>query len=174
MEKIPLRLEGEVRGEVRVYPEGLHTVFEAVCPPAGRMVRLWLHGDGGKIYLGVMEPRGGRLHLRRAFTRMELEAFPKPIRWAGEETADFSPLQPEIAPGGADVYWRALPNPWSLFSDTYSKMLLLGYRGALSAQTEAGYLLALPLRGAPPRLRGAEYLEKRKIGGNEYAVYRIS
>jgi len=84
------------------------------------------------------------------------------------------PAKPAEPPAEKRILWRALPNPWSLFSDTYSKMLLLRYRGALSAHTEEGFLLALPLRGAPPVLRGAEYLEKRKIGGDECAVYRIS
>lgn len=174
MERIPLRLDGEVRGEVRVYPDGLRTVFEATCPQVGRIVRLYLHGDGGKqVCLGVMAPRGGRLHLRRAFTRREMEVFPKPLRWAGEAEEETSSPPNEEVPPGPDIFWSALPNPWSLFSDTYSKTLLLKYRGALSAQTTEGFLLALPLRGRPPALRGARYLESRKIGGTDCAVYRL-
>lgn len=176
MERIPLRLDGEVRGEVRIYPEGLRTVFEASCPPVGRLVRLWLHGDGGaRACLGVMAPRGGRLYLRRAFTRRELQAFPRPPRYAGEaEPEKTAPeTEPEAGEKAADIFWEVLPNPWSLFSDTYSKTLLLRYRGAMTARTAEGLLLALPLRGAPPVLRGAKYLESRPIGGTDCAVYRM-
>ena len=36
----PIVLGGETRGEVRVYPEGLMTVFEATAEDPGAMLRL--------------------------------------------------------------------------------------------------------------------------------------
>ena len=54
----PIVLGGETRGEVRVYPEGLMTVFEATAEDPGAMLRLSVYGGGAEGYLGMMAPCG--------------------------------------------------------------------------------------------------------------------
>ena len=93
-------------GTLRIFPQGLYTVFEAHlpakpplpkggCPSAhtgaegvpqtegvAPLTRLWLADESGAAApLGLMEPRGEERVLRRRFTRLELRRLPaRPAR----------------------------------------------------------------------------------------------
>lgn len=112
----PIVLGGETRGEVRVYPEGLMTVFEATAEDPGAMLRLSVYGGGAEGYLGVMAPCGeGRVSLRRRLSRAALSGFPEDIELAapaGGLPAPPLPAEPEAAPAseaGASQAGEALP-----------------------------------------------------------------
>ena len=77
---IPLRIDGEEAGVMRVTKSGLYTVFEAELPNrAAELVRLWAHGKGSGAYLGVMQPHDGGLWFSRKLSRRELAGFPDPV-----------------------------------------------------------------------------------------------
>ncbi len=89
--EIPVIIAGREAGRLRVSQEGLYTVLEAALPDAAdtALVRLWVHGDGGSAYLGVMQPWSGGLWLRRRLSALERRRFPAIMDYASdtEETA---------------------------------------------------------------------------------------
>ena len=107
--KYPVYIEGEEKGTLTVTQESLHLVFCAECEYTPKLVRLSVYGNGKSAYLGVMEPRGDRLILRRRKSRNELRGFPTPIEYAAdkilEEKTD-------------DILWRKAPNG-TLVSEDY-------------------------------------------------------
>ena len=80
---IPVYINHEPAGELTISQSGLYTVIEASADAQG-LVRLWAHGSGKSVYLGVMEPKDGGLYLCRRFSRRELDAFPAPIESASD------------------------------------------------------------------------------------------
>lgn len=79
----PILLEGESRGSLHVYADGLMTVFEATADDTGALLRLSVYGGGAEGYLGVMAPAGsGRVALKRRLSRASLAGFPDPIEFA--------------------------------------------------------------------------------------------
>ena len=80
---IPVYINHEPAGELTISQSGLYTVIEASADAQG-LVRLWAHGSGKSVYLGVMEPKDGGLYLCRRFSRRELDAFPAPIEFASD------------------------------------------------------------------------------------------
>ena len=92
----PILVDGEKRGELVVSREGLYTVFEASLPDSGELTRLWIAGEGRSAYLGVMEPKGGELYLRRRLSTAELRKLPENIEYActAEPAIEAAPAEP--------------------------------------------------------------------------------
>lgn len=103
----PVLCGGMTIGRMRVYNEGLMTVFDARIRPRRELCRLWLIGREGSAYLGVPVPCGGCFRLVRRFSRRELAGLPMPILYAATEkpaplpaAAEKKPPRDEWTPAG--------------------------------------------------------------------------
>ena len=145
MEKYPIYIDGDKRGELRVYTEGLMTVFDARCDKAKGIVKLYVFGSEGKAYLGTMQPQGGGLRLVRRLSRAGLKNIPEKLEYAADrEVKSQEPEQDN------DILWR------------------LGHKNCLVGIDGEKNLIAIPADGK--RLRaGRELL--RVIEGREYIVF---
>lgn len=80
---IPILIDGKERGALETRREGAYTLFEARCAFVPGVRRLWAYGAGVRACLGVMQPAGGELRLRRKLSRADMRGFPDPIEYAG-------------------------------------------------------------------------------------------
>lgn len=81
---IPVYINQEEAGQLRISQDGLYTVFEAKAKGGSTLVRLWAHGSGKSAYLGVMQPWSGGLWLRRKLSALERKSFPDPIEFVSD------------------------------------------------------------------------------------------
>ena len=81
----PIIIDGRETGRISVDREGLFWCFEANSEMCDGIIRLSVYGDGQEGYLGVMEPRGNGLRLRKKLSRAGLTAFPKTISHGGRQ-----------------------------------------------------------------------------------------
>ena len=145
MDKYPIYIDGDKRGELRVYTEGLMTVFDARCDKAKGLVKLYIFGAEGKAYLGTMQPQGSGLRLVRRMSRAALRSFPDKPEYAADR--EVKTQEPEK---DGDVLWQ------------------LGPKGCLVGRDGDKNLIAIPADGK--RLRaGRELL--RVIEGREYIIF---
>ena len=101
MSTYPIIYQGHPAGELRSEPDGLYTVFTARCAPVSDALRLFVYGEGGSAYLGLMLPEEGALFLRKRMTRLQLASFPDPIRYAAEA---------EAQPPARESVWTSAPD----------------------------------------------------------------
>ena len=120
----PILVDGHRRGTLKTEQEGLLRCFEGECEEVGRVLRLSVYGGGREGYLGVMEPKDGRLTICRRLTRHDTETFPSTIRYAAEAGQRVSsPFPPEReAPSGGDTLWYRVGDG-SLFATENGKAL---------------------------------------------------
>ena len=85
--EIPIYINQEKVGQLRIMRDGLYTVFEAEAKGSSGLVRLWTHGSGKSAYLGVMQTWSGGLWLRRKLSALELKSFPDPIEFVSDREA---------------------------------------------------------------------------------------
>ena len=175
-ESYPILLRGEKKGTLTVSHEGLTTRFDAKCEDPGTLVRLSVYGGGKEGYLGVMTPENGALTLHRRLTRAAMAGFPETAEYAAESGKPASPPEtksperkgeppesrPAHTPGAApaapqgrtqDVLWR----------DAGDGSLYTVYKNQ-------------PYRAIPMAAWGLpteRMVEKRTIGGVEYAVFAL-
>ena len=141
---IPIYLDGEKCGTLTETREGLYRVFRADCPPREGLRRLWLHGEGRSVYLGLLTPEGGRLRLCRRFSRAA--ALPERIDCARDSCV------PQPKGRREELLWPALPDGTLAASD--GEFRYRAFPAALS-----------PASPAAARLR--------RIGGKDYLVFRL-
>ena len=91
----PIIHDGRRIGVLETRREGAYTRFEARCAFLPGIRRLFLCGGGRSAALGVMQPEGGALVLRRRFSRAAMRAFPAPIEYAGFEEKTQTAAPPE-------------------------------------------------------------------------------
>lgn len=142
----PIIHDGRRIGVLETRREGAYTRFEARCAFLPGIRRLFLYGGGRSAALGVMQPEGGALVLRRRFSRAAMRAFPAPVEYAAFE-------------GEAEA--AAPPQPAREEKKTAEAEPLFF--------TEEGVrYLALPcaLRRSVPGVR------VREIGGKSYLLFR--
>lgn len=148
MSEYPLYIAGEKRGKLRVYKDGLMTVFDAQCDKAEGLIKLYAFGNGGKAYLGTMQPKGDGLRLVRRLSRSAMNGFPKKLEYAADCEIK---AQAQVQDGNAgDILWR------------------IGAKGCLIGRDGNKNLLAIPVDGA--RLKTHPELI-RVIEGREYVVF---
>ena len=89
----PIIHDGRRIGVLETRREGAYTRFEARCVFLPGVRRLFLYGGGRSAPLGIPQPEGGALVLRRRFSRAAMRAFPAPIEYAGfkEKTQTAAP-----------------------------------------------------------------------------------
>ena len=148
----PIMEAGKRAGSVKVYQEGLFTVFEAKCGGASGLVRLSVYGGGREGYLGVMQPGQGGLYLRRRLSRAQMKGFPERIEFAAKAGMAQEKPRSEDArkPCEKAVYWHR-------YSD-----------GSLICRDGGGYIIALPA-SEDCCGRGAVL---REIEGRLYMLFR--
>lgn len=99
---IPIHHDGRSIGALETRREGAYTLFEARCAFVPGVRRLWVYGGGERACLGVMQPAGGELRLKRKLSRADMRGFPDPIEYAGfEERARGAPAPREEKNGAA-------------------------------------------------------------------------
>ena len=178
--ELPVYENERPAGELRSFPQGPYTVFEARLPPATGLTRLWLaDGAGGAAPLGLLEPRGEGRFLLRRLSRLELRALPPRPAFALALPADASPPAPVIANQSAD--WCGNPHPPSRKEQTDCRVGLRPPRNDMGEESvawrrlpdgtlldPARRLLALPWAGGPlpPPAR------KISLAGREYWLFR--
>lgn len=154
---LPVYLDGREAGRLSLAGEGLYTRVSADCDAREGLSRLWLHGGGGSLYLGLLAPEAGRLRLTRRFSRAELAALPGPLDCARDTpavpAASPAPAAPPDEPEDAEegLLWFSRPD------------------GSLTARDGQGRYLALPATLSPAD-PAADRL--RRIGGQDYLVFR--
>lgn len=145
MDKYPVYVDGNEQGELRVYKDGLMTVFDAKTERAGGIVKLHVFGAEKNAYLGTMQPQGGGLRLVRRISRAGMKSFPEKIEYAADRIIKAQESEREN-----DILWRR------------------GTKGCLVAFDGGKKMIAIPADGA--RLRtGRELL--RMIEGREYMIF---
>ena len=80
---VPILLDGKECGTLELRRDGPFTLFEARCEHRPELTRLWVFGGGKRGYLGVMQPEGEGLALRRRLSRAAMRSFPEKIEYAG-------------------------------------------------------------------------------------------
>lgn len=189
----PLLLGGEKAGTLRIEQQGLYTCMEVTAEAREGLLRIWVQGGGREAYLGVLQPEGEGLSLRRRLSRRELAAFPQVIEQASDQQlppqevnithepqalalallpAPAPALEPEPQPEPEPAPQpEPEPQPEPQLTSTMEPPTLIWQErrdGSLVAKEGSHTLLALParLRRAP---QGADL---RRIGGREYLVFR--
>lgn len=163
MDRYPVLIGGDRRGELRVYTDGLFTVFEAEAEDTGSPLRLAVYGGGEEAVLGVMLPDGaGRVRIRRRLSRRAASGLPKKIEYAAPAGSEKPGPERKAEPAGrssphtspaepGDTLWYSSPD------------------GTLSTFDGRRLLVALPAED--PRVpRGAESVV-REINGRKYVVF---
>lgn len=152
----PLFIHGSEAGCVRFRREGLYTVLEAECfQRCEGLVRLWLHGGGESCYLGIMQPQGEGMLLRKKYSRHELLSLPQTIQYASDEEVLHSTRS-------------TAPEPEPAQEREEDCLWFRGRGGSLIAQDSGGLLIAIPeeLRSTRPGLK------LRTIEGKKYIIFR--
>ena len=185
----PLLLGGEKAGTLRIEQQGLYTCMEVTAEAREGLLRIWVQGGGREAYLGVLQPEGEGLSLRRRLSRRELAAFPPVIEQASDRqlplqevniTQEPQALALALLPAPAptpepepqpEPELVPPPEPEPQVASTVEPSTLIWQErrdGSLVAKEGSHTLLALParLRRAP---QGADL---RRIGGREYLVFR--
>jgi len=98
----PIIFDGVTSGEISVMREGLFWIFDAKCLMQNDIVRLSVFGDGQEGYLGVMEPCGDILMLKKRLSRTAMRDFPQIITHAGRK--DDSEYQVIEANENSEIY----------------------------------------------------------------------
>ena len=144
----PIYIGGEAVGALTETRQGLYRVFSADCELREGLHRLWLHGEGRSVYLGLLAPQEGRLRLRRRFSRAA--GLPDTLDCASDQSEPMrrKPKTPVRSP----LLWHRHPG------------------GALTAQQGGARYLALPA-SLSPASPGRRYL--RRIGEKDYLVFRL-
>ena len=80
---IPVYIDGKNTGTVTITERNGEVIASASLDDPGRIVRLTLYGEG-EAYLGIPEPKHGRLFLEKRFSGAALRVFPQKPAYAAE------------------------------------------------------------------------------------------
>lgn len=107
--EIPIYLGGEPCGRLTLEKQGSMTLLRGEMEDPGRLVRLYVYGEG-EGYLGVPQPEGGKLVLCRRLTPREMARLPENPKYAGEKgrvpKARPAPLSPQPQREKRHVIWQ--------------------------------------------------------------------
>lgn len=148
MENYPVYIDGTQCGSLRVYHDGLMTVFDAECRCGERLVRLYIYGGGKSASLGVMQPKKGRLRLVKRFSRAQMRTLPQTIEYAADKP--LTPVKQPDPPGDDGLLWFSTPQGFLTCFD--GRQSLIAIPADMSASTRTKAIL-------------------RTINGREYAVF---
>ena len=97
--ELPIYIGGREAGRLLVAQEGLYTRLTADCGPGEGLVRLWLHGGGRCVYLGLLVPEDGRLRLSKRLSRA---ALPPELAYAADSEQGLHEPEPEKPAAGPE------------------------------------------------------------------------
>ncbi len=163
--ELPVYCEGARAGRLRLAEAGEQRLVAEMA--VGRddrgLFRGFLICRRGEVPLGVLEPRGGELRLRRMLLRRELEQLGEPVE--GQMRLSFA-FREE---GG----WRPLEQPGDFFTRPPFQGRLEGGEGLLWRRAGEGKWLAVPYRADRPfPLTDLFCFARiRTISGRAYAVF---
>ena len=167
MERLKLYRSGQVVGELTAEPEGLYLRFHARCDLCGEgMFRAFAVGQRGEVPLGVLEPKGEGMGLRRTVRTGELQALG--TIWRGELRLSYAFAH--------QTQWQSLAAAGEFFQrDAQLARELSGIPGALWRQERNVRLLALPYRTDQPFPITTLFCfaQIQTIQGQVYVVYRF-
>lgn len=164
MERVGLYCGGAAVGEVTLESGGSRVEIRAAMPaPGDGLYRVTLLGELGELSLGVLEPCGGQLVLRRCPYRRDVAALGRIDR--GEARRSFA-----FSAGGV---WRRTARPWELFHDQYLRERLSSCGTALWRREGAMLQVALPFVPTRPFPLESLFCLARlaRIEGQCWAVY---
>lgn len=151
MEQIPVIINGQQCGVLRVRREGAYMVYSGHVNYTGDMLRLWVYGNGAPVYLGVLIPDGkGGGSVRKKFGMSDYGRLPHPIKYCGVGESDGKSIPKTTE---EDIIWYAVGD------------------GTLVRREGAHEYMAFPAEGVHVP-RGGEFL-LRQIEGRQYVVFRI-
>jgi hypothetical protein len=155
MAEYPILLDGKNAGKLLVTDQGSALLFDAVCPGTSALIRLSAYGGGREFYLGVMQPEGSSLRLRRTVRRRELPFPPEELTHAGRQGELPKRRMPpeETLPAECDTLWHA------------------DILGLLWTEERGSTLCAIPTRLG--MARAGEERPGRTIGGVRYRIFKI-
>lgn len=191
--ELPILIDGEKKGSLRITGKGLMTEFTARCEPMDRVLRLSVYGDDGtEGRLGVMVPEDGVLKLHRLISRSAMAGFPEDPVEAGE-----SGFPPALTAGSGDPETTPEAYPVDLTEDDNEQKANLTSDPVESVKSERdevdqnpvqtletpditwfpvpmGSLVSVrnPALLAMPWQEGITYGQERLIEGRRYAVIR--
>lgn len=137
MEKLKLYCRGKCCGEVTLREDGVRVeICAAMEDPGDGLYRAVLAGERGELSLGVMEPKEGKLVVRR-----------RPERCETAKLGALKCVQAQCAyQFRRKPVWTLTERPAELFRDEFLRSRLEPVRGAWWRRTEGRLVLALPLR----------------------------
>ena len=147
---VPVILNGRECGTLELRRDGPFTLFEARCERQPELTRLWVFGGGRRGYLGVLQPEGDGLALRRRLSRAAMRSFPDKIEYAGAAPDTAHPERKEPAAEREAEGWTLRPD------------------GSLWRAEGEGGVLALPCT-LRREVRGVRV---HVIGGKKYLLFR--
>ena len=144
---IPILHGEETIGTLCTRREGAYTLFEARCRPLPGLRRLHVFGEEGRsACLGVLQPEGRELRLRRKLSRAAMRAWPQKLAYA---SLDPAPRERSAAEAKTETER----------TEEHGGSLLITEGG------EAYLAIPCALRRAAPGLR------VREIGGKSYLLF---
>lgn len=147
--ELPIYIGGREAGRLHVAQEGLYTRLTADCAPGEGLLRLWLHGGGRSVYLGLLVPEGGRLRLTKRLSRA---ALPPELAYAADSEQGLpAPESPE-PPSAPEASVEAAPEAPTEGGAAQRRLLLPCRPGVPGAVKQDGrWVLVISL---PPRYNG--------------------
>lgn len=159
---------GRQAGKLKVYSEGLKTVFMAETAQLKGVLRLAVVSDGKTVPIGVLSPSGKGLAIKKSYSKNSLTEL-------GITQIDEVVLlgQDTVLPPGSD--WSVVEDPAGQFSDPDLKAACKGAQGVLIHDQAEYAELAFPVvNGMPFSLMPAFCLGvPRTIEGREYLIFNI-
>jgi len=161
-----VKYEGREVGTLRVYNEGLMTVFSAETLPLAGVWRLAVVSGGKTVPIGVLTPSQRGLSLKKSFTKNMLAEL---------NISDIEAAQLFSQTHSREPEWKPVTDPSALFSDSDLKAACKGSKGVMALKEGEVTKAAFPIRSdAPFALMPAFCLGKPvKINGNDYLVFNI-
>lgn len=141
MEQMKLYCRGVCCGEVTMREDGARVeIGAAMDDPGDGLYRAVLQGERGELPLGVMEPKDGKLVLRRKPERCEIARLGAVRR-----------VQVKCAfPFQRRSDWTATDQPVKLLGDDFFRRRLEPFSRAWWRKAQGRLLLALPLKSGEP------------------------
>lgn len=161
-----INYEGREVGSLKVYNEGLMTVFIAETLPLSGVWRIAVESGGITVPIGVLVPSQRGLYLKKSFTKntlaeQKIQSIDGALLLSQERSA-----QPA---------WKPVPEPSVLFSDSDLKAASKGSKGVMMLKEAEITKAAFPIRSDIPfALMPAFCLGKPlKISGYNYLIFVI-
>lgn len=98
--QLPIHIDGEPVGTVQLSRRGGCIHAEARLKDMGRVLRLYIFGEG-EVYLGIPEPREGGMYLSRC-----LRALPREACYCAEKRLEEPEERAQEEPAPRRILWQ--------------------------------------------------------------------